>query len=152
MRPQPENDLVYLLMILESAGKIVIYNTSFNDALEFYRSNDQLNFNASLLLLANIGEQAGKVSEETKRRYFQIPWQQVKGFRNRIVHDYAGIDFEMAFDIIQFELPDLIKQVEELITIELKGGVFKIEEFEIAKASQFYSHVNFDKLGSKATD
>lgn len=146
MRPQPENDLVYLLMILESIGKIRIYSENFDTAIKFFQKNDQLNFNASLLLLANIGEQAGKISEATKSKNTQISWRQIKNLRNRIVHDYRGIDFEMTFDIIKSELPGIKRQLEDVISRELDSGVFAKEEFEIAAASQYYSHVDFNAM------
>lgn len=60
MLPNKKNDLLYLLNILESIEKIKLYVASSTDAEEFYQMNDQLNFNAALNLLANIGESASK--------------------------------------------------------------------------------------------
>ena len=64
MLPQIRNDLLYLLNILESIEKIKVYVGDLGNAEKFYHANDQLNFNAALNLFANIGENAGKVSEE----------------------------------------------------------------------------------------
>lgn len=146
MRRRPESDLVYLLMILESIGKIVVYNKGFKNALLFYNANDQLNFNATLLLLANIGEQVVKISDETKNKYPDLFWGKMKGFRNRIVHDYAGIDFEMVFDIIKIELPILKNHLEVLIGQELQTNVFNREDFNVAKESDYYNHVTFENI------
>lgn len=146
MRPRPENDLVYLLMILESIGKIHIYSKDFDSAPLFYQQNDQLNFNACLLLLANIGEQSGKISEKTKDKNPQLHWRKIKDFRNKVVHDYSGIEFEMTFSIIKLELPILKERLEELIGRGLEVGVFEKEDFEVARASQFYKHVEFLKI------
>ncbi|HET8837560.1 MAG TPA: HepT-like ribonuclease domain-containing protein [Flavobacteriaceae bacterium] len=146
MRRRPESDLVYLLMILESTGKIVVYSNGFKNALLFYKANDQLNFNATLLLLANIGEQVVKISDETKNKYPDLFWGKMKGFRNRIVHDYAGIDFEMVFDIIKIELPILKNQLEILIREELSKGIFNKEDFNVAKESDYYNHVAFENI------
>ena len=92
MQPNIKNDLLYLLGVLESIGKISLYTIPFATADEFYFSNHQLNFNASLNLMANIGELCVKTSEELKKKYSHIEWQKTKDFRNRIVHDYAGLD------------------------------------------------------------
>ena len=60
MSPHKENDLLYLLNILEYSGKIWKYTENIANAEEFYEYNEQLNLNASLTLLANIGENVGK--------------------------------------------------------------------------------------------
>jgi uncharacterized protein with HEPN domain len=101
MQPNIKNDLLYLLGILESIGKINLYTTPFLTADEFYFSNHQLNFNASLNLMANIGELCTKISVELKKKYSYIEWQKAKYFRNRIVHDYAGLDIYIVFKIIK---------------------------------------------------
>ena len=56
MLQNKKNDLLYLLNILESIVKIRLYAADTQDAEAFYQLNDQLNFNASLNLLTNIGE------------------------------------------------------------------------------------------------
>jgi uncharacterized protein with HEPN domain len=43
-----------------------------------------MNFNATLNLLANIGENIGKISEELKQIHSDVDWSQIKGFRNRV--------------------------------------------------------------------
>ena len=63
MLPDIKNDLMYLLNILESIEKILLYSRDCSDAETFYGLNDQLNFNASLNLFANIGENIGKISD-----------------------------------------------------------------------------------------
>lgn len=86
MLPNIKNDLMYLLNIVESIEKIKLYVLDCVDAESFYELNDQLNFNASLNLFANIGESSGKISEELKLIYSDIMWREMKGFRNRVVH------------------------------------------------------------------
>ena len=56
MLPNEKNDLMYLLNILECIGKVWKYTEETNDAEELFELNDQMNLNASLTLLANIGE------------------------------------------------------------------------------------------------
>lgn len=82
MQQHPENDLIYLLTSLEAAEKINIYSSSFFNALDFFQSEDQLRFNASLLLIATIGDRISKVSDTTKKKYPAIPWPQIEGMRN----------------------------------------------------------------------
>jgi hypothetical protein len=56
MLPRKENDLLYLLNILEYSGKIWKYTENITSAEEFYEFNEQLNFNASLTLLAKTAD------------------------------------------------------------------------------------------------
>jgi len=149
MQPNIKNDLLYLLGILESIGKIERYTLPCVTADDFYFLNNQLNFNASLNLLANIGELSTKISAELKNKYPHIEWQKLKYFRNRIVHDYAGLDIYIVFKIIGMELPILKEEIEKIISKELSLSTFDIEEVRVAQNSIFYSHINFDKLNIK---
>lgn len=71
-------DLIYLLRILESISKIILYAKEYTTAEAFIFSNDQRDYNASLLLMMNIGEQAAKISIETKNKFPLIPWKHIK--------------------------------------------------------------------------
>jgi uncharacterized protein with HEPN domain len=66
MLPNEKNDLLYLLNILEYIGKIWKYTEKVKDAEELFELNEQMNFNASLTLLANIGENVSKITENLK--------------------------------------------------------------------------------------
>ena len=141
-----DKDLLPLLVMLESIGKIRVYTQGFADAYNFFWADDQIRFNATLMLLSNIGEYCGRVSNQLKNEYGEISWKQVKGLRNRIAHDYIGIDYEMVFDIVQRDLPILKTQLEKIIREELQQRVFDKIECEIAQRSVFYKHVDFKNL------
>jgi len=146
MLPNIKNDLLYLLGILESIGKIECYTMYCITADDFYYCNDQLNFNASLNLMANIGELCAKTSQDLKNKYPDIEWQKVKDFRNRIVHDYSGLNIYIVFKVIKTELPILKEKVEKIINKELLIDNFDKEEINAAQNSTFYSNVDFTKL------
>lgn len=131
------------MTILEAAGKIGIYTKGFSSAFDFYQAHDQLNFNASLLMIATIGDQVAKISETTKAKYSDVPWLKIKDTRNRIVHDYAGVDFDLTYDILHIEIPRLKLQIEQLVRAELLSGTFSREEADIARNSTWYKHVDF---------
>jgi len=146
MLPNEKNDLMYLLNILEYIGKIWKYAEKAGNAEELYELNDQMNLNASLTLLANIGENVSKMTEKTKKEYSNIEWKQIKEFRNRIVHDYAGIDLAIIYEIISEELKRLKPEIEKIIREKLIKNIFDIEEFKICKTSVYYEHVEFENL------
>jgi uncharacterized protein with HEPN domain len=146
MLPDEKNDLLYLLNNLEYIGKIWKYTEEANDAEELFEMNDQLNLNASLTLLANIGENVSKISDKLKKEYSNIKWQQIKDFRNRIVHNYIGIDLAIVYEIITHDLKQLKLEFEQIIKEKINEKIFDIEEFEICKESKFYSNIEFEKL------
>ena len=115
MLPNEKNDLMYLLNILEHVGKIWKYTKNAKNAEELYELNEQMNLNASLTLLANIGENVSKISEKIKLEYSNINWQQIKNFRNKIVHDYAGIDLAIVYEIIVSDLKILKPDIDKII-------------------------------------
>jgi uncharacterized protein with HEPN domain len=146
MLPNEKNDLVYLLNILEYIGKIWKYTEKTNDAEELFELNDQMNLNASLTLLANIGENVSKITEKLKQEYSNIEWQEIRNFRNRIVHDYVGIDLAIVYEIITNDLKKLKPEFEKIIREQTKQKIFDIEEIKLCKESKFYKYIDFEKL------
>ena len=61
-----------------------------------------------------IGEAANKIGEDFKTKNPQIDWKRIRGLRNRIVHDYFGIDYEIVWNIITDDLEELIFQIKSL--------------------------------------
>lgn len=61
-----------------------------------------------------IGEGATRLSEEFKAQNPNIDWKRIRGFRNRIVHDYFGIDQSIVWNIIQNYLPSLESQLHAI--------------------------------------
>ncbi|GHS87339.1 hypothetical protein FACS189487_03310 [Campylobacterota bacterium] len=149
MLPNEKNDLLYLLNILEYIGKVWKYIKSIKDAEELYELNDQLNLNASLTLLANIGENVSKISDTLKQEFPNIKWQQIKDFRNRVVHDYVGIDLVIVFEIITKDLRTLKPQFENIIKTKIENKIFDIEELKITKESKYYKNIDFERIWYK---
>ena len=100
--------LVLLEDILLAIQKIGRY-TSKMDHEAFLR--DELVIDGVARNLEIIGEAVRQLPEEFRRVHSQIPWTQIAGLRNRIVHDYFGLDLEIIWEIIQHDLPELERQV-----------------------------------------
>jgi uncharacterized protein with HEPN domain len=103
--------LVLLEDITLAIQKIGRY-TALMDRDAFLR--DELVIDGVARNLEIIGEAARQLPEEFKLVHTQIPWTQISGLRNRIVHDYFGLDLEIIWQIIQHDLPELEKQVRAL--------------------------------------
>jgi len=146
MLPNEKNDLLYLLNILEYIGKIWKYTEKSKNAEELFELNDQMNLNASLTLLANIGENVSKITEKLKQEYPNIEWLKIKDFRNRIVHDYVGIDLAIVYEIISIDLCVLKQEIEKIISEKIKQNIFDLEELKISKKSKYYKHIDFEEI------
>ena len=70
----------------------------------------------------------------------------IKDFRNRVVHDYIGIDLAIVYQIITQDLKTLKPEIEKIIREKLKQKVFDFEEIKICKDSKYYGHVEFEKI------
>jgi uncharacterized protein with HEPN domain len=66
-------------------------------------------------LLEIVGEAANRVSVETQSRYPEIPWRQIVGLRNRLIHGYDAVDLNILWDILQYDLPHLVATLREII-------------------------------------
>ena len=69
---------------------------------------------ALVRLIEIVGESASRVSSESREKYPSIPWQQIIGMRNRLIHGYDEIDFEILYQTITQDLPQLITDLEKL--------------------------------------
>ncbi|MBI5570176.1 MAG: DUF86 domain-containing protein [Desulfomonile tiedjei] len=72
--------------------------------------------NLSLIrLLEIVGEAATRVSADGRERHNVIPWPDIIGLRNRLVHGYDDVDFDILWEIIQSDLPPLISQLKQIL-------------------------------------
>ncbi len=62
-----------------------------------------------------IGEAANRMDSDFRDSNPQIEWKRIRGFRNRIVHDYFGIDYEIVWSIIESYLDELIDWLDTII-------------------------------------
>jgi len=67
-------------------------------------------------LLEIIGEAANRVPQVVQIKYSELPWLQVIGLRNRLIHGYDNVDFDILWSIIQKDLPQLISKLEVILS------------------------------------
>ena len=68
-------------------------------------------------LVEIIGEATNRVSQVTIQKYPNIPWQQIIGMRNRLVHGYDVIDYDLLWDTVTNDLPPLITALKAIIEV-----------------------------------
>lgn len=70
---------------------------------------------ATVRALEVVGEASNRISEEVKEKYPFLPWIEMRGLRNRIIHNYDDIDYEIVWKVFKNEIPKLIQQIELII-------------------------------------
>ncbi len=73
---------------------------------------------AFVRLLEIVGEAASRVPHEVQDRYTNIPWAEIIGLRNRLIHAYGAIDLDVVWSIIANDLPSLVTVLEQVIEKE----------------------------------
>jgi uncharacterized protein with HEPN domain len=101
------------LNILEACKKIERISKGFKTFQEF--ENDPISFDATLMNFVVIGEMANKLRVDFRELNPTIEWRKIIGFRNFIAHDYFGIDAEEVWEIINTDIPVLLKSISDLI-------------------------------------
>ncbi|MCG8307582.1 MAG: DUF86 domain-containing protein [Cytophagales bacterium] len=104
--------LLLLEDMLDSASKIKKYTSNFtyDDFI-----NDDKTIDAVVRNFEIIGEAANRINPDFRTENPEIEWKRIRGFRNRIVHDYFGIDYDIVWSIIENDLSDLIDRLEDFI-------------------------------------
>ena len=76
---------------------------------------DKKTVSACAFVISQIGEIANEVSDDCQMANSTIPWKSIRGMRNKIVHDYEGIDFTVLWGTIMTSLPILKEQLVNLV-------------------------------------
>ena len=106
---------LFLKDIIECVEKLKEYTK--NVEYEQFKENN-LSIDACVRNFEIIGEAIANLPEDLKARNVHVPWQEVKDFRNVILHKYWVVDTEVLWDIIQTKLDALKKQVQEVLKKE----------------------------------
>lgn len=97
--------------LISHIDKILGYCKDFD--YEQFCGNSQL-AEACVFNLSQMGELTNRVDEEFAEAHSEIPWHSIYGLRNRIVHDYDGVNLKLIWEIIEEDLPSLKKELEKI--------------------------------------
>ena len=103
---------LYLQDIVEAADRIAFYVEGCTRG-EF--EADQMRIDAVIRNLGIIGEAVKKIPDSIRERYPSVPWHNIAGLRNRVVHVYFNVDMDIIWDVVQSKLPPLRTQIQQLI-------------------------------------
>jgi uncharacterized protein with HEPN domain len=88
-------------------------------------SKDERTIYAVIRAIEIIGEATRNIPENIRKKYPNIPWQDVSDMRNKLVHRYFGIDLEIIWKTIHEDLPYLMNSLEEIIRREENSNDFQ---------------------------
>ncbi|MBI2631262.1 DUF86 domain-containing protein [Candidatus Nomurabacteria bacterium] len=99
-----DNDKAYILHILDEIENInkFLLSVSFEDFIVDTKTTKAVERSLEI-----IGEAAKSLSEEFKKNNEQIPWRDVAGLRDKIIHHYFDVDYQTIWDIVKNNLPEL---------------------------------------------
>lgn len=102
---------LYLRDITDAIKNIETYTRNM-DIDAFIK--DRRTMDAVVRNLSVIGEAVRQIPKEVKKRHPDIPWSSIAGMRNKIIHEYFGIDEEILWKTIQENIPDLKKKIKKI--------------------------------------
>lgn len=110
---------MYLDDLLLAMSRIAEYiaEHDFNSFKKDYKTVDAVIRNFEI-----IGEASKNVPAEIKTKYPELPWVEMYLLRNKVTHEYFGIDYEIIWDVACNYLPENKTQIERIIELEFKSG------------------------------
>lgn len=103
---------VFLRHILDSIEAIEEYteDCSEEEFLDLREKQD-----AVVRRVEIIGEAVRNIPPDFREQHPHIPWKKIAGMRDKLVHEYFGVDFELVWEVVKNDLPPFKEQVEELL-------------------------------------
>lgn len=108
-------DLAVLRKMERHTSAIISYCQNIQSRIEFEANS--MCVEATVFNLMQIGELAKTALDESlKQELVSIPWKQLYGMRNRIVHGYDGINMQIVWDTVAEDIPGLQRELQQIIT------------------------------------
>jgi len=103
-----KKDKAYLKDMLDAISDIEVFIGNINEA-EFYKNKEKKY--AVVRALEIIGEAAKNLSKELKAKHKEIPWKEIVGMRDKLIHWYFGIKWELVWETVKNKIPELKNQL-----------------------------------------
>lgn len=108
-----KNEAILKKMLMYTI-KLLDYCTGYT--YDSFKSDTKL-VDACIFNLSQIGELCRIIDDMYAKAHPEIPWREMNGLRNRIVHDYEGVNLRLVWEIISEDIPELKKILETLLSV-----------------------------------
>lgn len=105
------DDRVYLLHIRDAIERILVYTREGREA--FFA--DPRTQDAVVRNIEVVGEAVKSVSQSLRQGHPQIPWTRIAGMRDKLIHEYFGVDLNLVWDAVQRDIPRLRDEVQKIL-------------------------------------
>lgn len=105
-----KHDDVYINHILEAASELSDFIKGLNKNSFM---NNKMARAAAVRQIQIVGEATKKLSDETKSKFPDVRWKDIAGMRDKVVHDYFGVDYEAVWQTATVDIPALIKILQK---------------------------------------
>ena len=106
--------------------------THAREAIEICRGRKRTDLDSDRLLnlaltrlIEIVGEAANRVPDAVQAKHPDLPWLQMIGARNRLIHAYDSVDFDILWAIVTNDLPGVVKQTERILANEFENECLK---------------------------
>jgi uncharacterized protein with HEPN domain len=107
-----KKDKAYLQDILDSISDIELFIANITET-EFYKNKEKKY--AVVRALEIIGEAAKNLSKELRAKHKEIPWKDIAGMRDKLIHFYFGIKWELVWGTVKHKIPELKNQLLKIL-------------------------------------
>jgi uncharacterized protein with HEPN domain len=112
MKESSKDNLVYLRHILDAIARIEEYTKE----MEYENfMNNKLVQAGVIREIEIIGEATKRLTQGFKEKYPDIPWKKMAGMRDKLIHDYLGVDIDAVWDTVEKDIPMLKNKLKGLI-------------------------------------
>lgn len=105
----------YLKHITEECNYILSVSNGLSN--EAFLKDETLK-RAIVRSLEIIGEATKRIPADFREQYTSIPWKSMAGMRDRLIHDYLGINYTIVWDVVTNKIPELSNQIHEVLNME----------------------------------
>ena len=112
MKKEP---LIFIQHILENISNIENFSEGLSES-KFI--GDKLRQNAIVRQIEIMGEAVKNIPDSLKKKHANIPWKEIVGTRDKMIHHYFGVDLEVVWDIVRKDIPKLKVQIKEIFREE----------------------------------